>query len=88
MLPEGHNHPPYDPSERWTALTNYREALVKQLLTPAWDIASVNWKRAVLARDDYVFKSGCVKKERVERIIAEDVVWLAAHPTRAKKATL
>ena len=54
----------------------------RQLLTPAWNVASLNWKRAVLASNDYIFNNGYVKKERVERAIDDDEAWLAAHPTR------
>lgn len=42
------------------------------------DIAAVNWKRAHL--DDALFAGA--KKERVERVIADDVALLKAHPTR------
>jgi hypothetical protein len=46
-----------------------------------WDVASVTWKRAVLARNDYVI-GPYVKAERLEKAIADDQAWLAAHPTR------
>jgi len=59
----------------------HRKALVEQLLTPGWDVASVTWKRTLLARNDYVIDR-YVKKERVERAIKEDLAFLAAHPTR------
>jgi hypothetical protein len=48
-LPEGNNHPPHDPDERWTLLTNWRQAIAQQLLTPAPDTAAVAWKKAALA---------------------------------------
>jgi hypothetical protein len=35
---------------RWEIVENYREALGKQLLTPAPDIASVDWKRRRLRK--------------------------------------
>jgi hypothetical protein len=80
-VPEGDSHPAVDPDYRWPMLDRYRKALVEQLLTPAWDVASVTWKRAVLARNDYVI-GRYVKAERVEKAIAEDLAFLAAHPTR------
>lgn len=59
----------------------HRKAVTDQLLTAAWDVASVTWKRTLLARNDYVI-GRYVKKERVERAIKEDLAFLAAHPTR------
>jgi hypothetical protein len=78
---EGDSHPAVDPDSRMPMADRYRKALVEQLLTPAWDIASVTWKRAVLARNDYVI-GPYVKAERVEKAVADDLAWLAAHPTR------
>jgi hypothetical protein len=48
-LPEGNNHPPYDPGERWAVLANWRQAIAQQLLTPAPDTAAIAWKKAGLA---------------------------------------
>jgi hypothetical protein len=64
-------------------VNSYRAALAKQLLTPAPDIASVNWKQAVVDsnRNGYVFVE-FVKKEHVERVIADDLAFLHAHPAR------
>jgi hypothetical protein len=64
---------------RWSILESYRAALGKQLLTPAPDVASVNWKRREL-------KSYGVKKELVEKAIADDIAFLDAHPTRNSRA--
>jgi hypothetical protein len=80
-IPEGDSHDGVDPDHRMPMVGKYREALVRQLLTPAWDVASLTWKRAVLAREDYVI-GPYVKAERVEMAIADDLAWLAAHPTR------
>jgi hypothetical protein len=63
-----------------TAIGRYREALVKQLLTPAPDLRSVTWKQAALASRQ--FRHTSVKSERIERAIAEDLAFLAAHPIR------
>jgi hypothetical protein len=62
----------------------WREAVVKQLLTPAPDGAAVAWKRAQLAGRG--FSHLPTKAERIERVIADDVAFLAAHPTRNKRA--
>jgi hypothetical protein len=80
-IPEGHFHPS-DPEERdrMSMLQSWRAALVKQLLTPAWDANSVKWKQASLARGDHHYTG--VKSERIERAIADDLAFLAAHPTR------
>ena len=47
---------------RLSILSNYREALDKQLLTPAPDIASVNWKRR--ERKCYGVRKTCRKGNR------------------------
>ncbi len=80
-IPEGDFHPS-DPQERdrTSVVESWRAALVKQLLTPAWDVASVKWKEAALARGDHHYTG--VKPERIERAIADDLAFLAAHPTR------
>jgi hypothetical protein len=61
----------------------WREAVVKQLLTPAPDGGAVAWKRAKLQRSDFAYLP--VKREWVESAIAADVAFLAAHPTRKAK---
>ena len=80
-IPEGRFHPS-DPEEcdRMSMVGKYRAALVKQLLTPAWDVNSVKWKQMALARGQHHYTD--VKPERIERAIADDLAWLAAHPTR------
>jgi hypothetical protein len=57
-----------------------RRALGRQLLTPAPDVATVNWKRHQLSKT-YIG----TKKELVEKAIADDITFLAAHPTRQNK---
>jgi hypothetical protein len=80
-IPEGRFHP-NDPeeSDRISMVGKYRAALVEQLLTPAWDTASVAWKRAALKSGQHVYTD--VKPERIERAIADDLAFLAAHPVR------
>jgi hypothetical protein len=80
-VPDACRHPPKTHVDRIPLLKNYRAALVEQLLAPAPDIASINWKQAVLDKDDYVFVE-CVEKGRVEKVIADDLAFLRAHPTR------
>jgi hypothetical protein len=60
----------------------WREALVKQLLTPAPDLMSVTWKKAALAQGQYRYVG--VSDQRIERAIAEDLAFLTAHPARQK----
>jgi hypothetical protein len=79
-LPEGNNHPTHNPDERWTLLANWRQAIAQQLLTPAPDTAAVAWKKAALDGGQHEFTD--VKTERVERAIADDLAFLAAHPIR------
>ena len=71
------------PGDRLTLIRMWREAVVKQLLTPAPDLGAVTWKRAQLAGRS--FSHFPIKAPRVEQAIADDVAFLAAHPTRTKK---
>ena len=64
-------------ADEWSILESYRDALGKLLLTPAPDVASVNWKRSKISKP-YIG----VKKELVEKAIADDIAFLDAHPTR------
>jgi hypothetical protein len=82
-LPEGNNHPTHVPDESWTLLANWRQAIARQLLTPAPTGAAVAWKRAKLRGWDSYLP---VKADRVERVIADDIAFLAAHPTKRGKA--
>ena len=79
-IPEARYHPIVNPEDRYPMVGRYREALVKQLLTPAPDLRSVTWKQAALASRQ--FRHTSVKSERIERAIAEDLAFLAAHPIR------
>jgi hypothetical protein len=54
-IPEGGFHPAVDPDHRRPTVAKCRAALVKQLLTPAWDIASVKWKQMALARGQHQY---------------------------------
>jgi len=58
----------------------WREALARQVLTPAPDANSVKWKRWALDNGDLAYTG--VKAERVELAIADDLAFLAAHPVR------
>jgi hypothetical protein len=69
--------------DRIRLVDKWREAVVKQLLTPAPDLAAITWKRAKLAGRD--FSHLPTKAEHIERAIADDVAFLAAHPTRTKR---
>jgi hypothetical protein len=78
--PEGSFHPDVDQGGRIPMIGKYRAELVKQLLTPAWDAASVKWKQTALAKGQHHYTD--VKPERIERAIADDLAFLAAHPIR------
>lgn len=69
--------PPAADENRFSLLDAWREAVVKQLLTPAPNVAAVAWKRAKFSGRDFRYLP--VKPERVERIIADDKAFLAAH---------
>jgi hypothetical protein len=83
-MPEGRSHPAVNEDDRISMVGRWRAALVKQLLTPASDVASVNWKQAALARGQHRYTD--VKPERIERAIADDLAFLAAHPVRQSKS--
>ena len=83
-MPEGRSHPAVNEDDRISMVGSWRAALVKQLLTPASDVASVNWKQAALARGQHHYTD--VKSERIERAIADDLAFLAAHPVRQSKS--
>ena len=66
---------------RMPMVKRWREAMARQLLTPAPDVGSVTWKKMVLAGRKLRYTD--MKPERVERAIAEDLGFLsAAHPVR------
>lgn len=67
-------------NDRWPLLENWRNAEVKQLLTPAPSAALVKWKQQVFAQGQYKYTD--VKKEQIEKAIADDLAFLAAHPPR------
>jgi hypothetical protein len=69
-----------DIESRWKLVDTWREAVVKQLLTPAPDLGAITWKRAKLASGGFAHLP--TKPERIERAIADDEAWLAAHPTK------
>jgi hypothetical protein len=79
-LPVGRFHPPVADSYRMPMVASWRDAIVKQLLTPAPDARAIIWKKAALAAGDHRYTS--VKTERIEQAIADDLDFLAAHPTR------
>jgi hypothetical protein len=81
-MPEGRLHAPVDPGYRQPMVDKWRAALVRQLLTPAWGVASVNWKQTTLASERRGYYCLDVKPERIERAIADDLAFLAAHPVR------
>jgi hypothetical protein len=80
--PEGRAHPAINDEDRYPLVEKWRAAFVRQLLTPAWDAASVAWKQTKLASERKGYYSLDVKPERIERAIADDLAFLAAHPVR------
>jgi hypothetical protein len=75
--------PPREIETRGELCDKWRAAVVKKLLTPAHDLAAITWKRAQLAGRG--FSRLPIKTERIEQAIADDVAFLAAHPTRRKR---
>jgi hypothetical protein len=58
----------------------WREAVAKQLLTPAPYLGAVTWKRAKFKSRDFAHLP--ISAACAEQAIADDVAFLAAHPTR------
>ena len=75
-IPELSRHPPKTYEDRGPLLENLRKAEINQLLTPAPSAALVKWKQQVFAQGKYV------KEEQIEKAIADDLAFLAAHPAR------
>jgi hypothetical protein len=66
--------------DRRAVLDSYRDARGRQLLTPAATMAAVDWKRR------HLNKFTGVDKEALAKIIAEDIAFLDAHPTKRARA--
>lgn len=58
----------------------WREALVAQMLTPAWDLNSLKWKNATLDREAHRYIDA--DEALIVKAIADDEAWLAAHPSK------
>ena len=83
---DSHSFPQAEGYELRPALVDkWREMVAKQLLTPAPTLAAVTWKQAQLKGSGLRFAP--VNKERVERAIADDMAFLAAHPARVRRGT-
>jgi len=72
-VPEGSFHPRIAILNRTAMLEKHREAVAKQLLTPAPDVGVVNWKRAVVAKGGISLLP--VKKSRSKR--SSPPIWLS-----------
>lgn len=79
-VPEGRSHPEVDLVDRSTIVASWRAALVRQLLTPAWDANSAKWKEATFAKGQH--RHTDANPKQIERAIADDLAWLEAHPTK------
>jgi hypothetical protein len=67
-------------------LESYRNAEANQLLTPAPTAGLVKWKQRTFAQGRY--KHTDVKKEQIEKAIADDLAFLAAHAPRRARSNL
>jgi hypothetical protein len=77
--------PPRATASPFEAVNTWREAVAKQLLTPAPTLADVAWKRAKIKSDE--FKRLPITLARAEQAIADDLAFLAAHPTRRSNSS-
>jgi hypothetical protein len=83
---ETSRHPTETHDNRSPLLESYRNAAVKQLLTPAPTAALVKWKQRTFAQGRYKYTD--VKKEQIEKAIADDLAFLAAHAPRRARSNL
>jgi hypothetical protein len=82
-IADGQSFPPAE-NESWSGqIAKWRETVAKQLITPAPTLAAVAWKRAKIKSDE--FKRLPISPARAERAIADDLAFLAAHPTRKRR---
>jgi hypothetical protein len=81
-IADSNSFPSAENDRHFCLADKWREAVAKQMLTPAPDLGAVTWKRAKLKSDDFPYLP--IKKEQVERAIADDVAFLEAHPTRLR----
>lgn len=61
----------------WDGIKAARQARAEQILTPAPDQAAVRWKKNA-SKDRFL----PIDNAKIERAIAEDEAWLAAHPAK------
>jgi hypothetical protein len=78
---EALKHQPVKDSDRMTAAEKLHESTRVLLLTPAPDRAAVNWKICRRRRGG-LFALGNASPDAVDRAIADDEAFLAAHPAR------
>jgi hypothetical protein len=69
-----------DFGDRYPLVEKWRAALATQMLTNAPDLGAVNWKRVQLKSGEA--RRAGMKPEHVELVIARDIEFLTAHPTR------
>lgn len=62
------------------SLRQWREAIVRQLLTPSPDAGCMAWKLRTYAGGEHIYAN--IDPKRIEQAIAQDSEWLDAHPTR------
>jgi hypothetical protein len=81
---EGAFHPPCPLEDHIKCYDKRNEAKLKQLLTPAYHLASVKWKQHELARWPIAYAD---HKNKIEKGIAADLAFLAAHPIRRDRGS-
>ena len=75
-----HKRLAWDSADRWALVKSYEDAVGTQLLTPAPDLASVEWKRKERRR---AFVR--VPVAQLDRAIADDLAWLEKYPARERR---
>jgi len=77
---EGGLHPAWKVEDHKMLYAKRDEETTKQLLTPGYDLVSIEWKRRRLARWPEHYTTD--QKKRIEKLIAADLAFLTAHPIR------
>ncbi len=82
--PEGDTHDFVTDETHGMLVTKWRAAWACLMLTPAPNGRELNWKRDQIKGKKWKYNGRSAA--RIERAIAADVEWLAAHPVRGRKA--
>ena len=78
---EARGYPKTSHQAEFEIIDAYRVAFGQQLLTPAHNMDTVNWKRRH-------WREPClnISEDAIAKTIAEDIAWLDSHPTGTSRS--